>query len=96
MSRSALTKPHTLTTPRLETLKARAVRLLAEYDALRAALPRLEHELARACTEYGRERGYYLGYTRNALRCDLMHERRIDGEHPAPLRLRVPCLKSVA
>lgn len=63
--------------------KARAARLLREYDKMRAEFRALERELTSACTDYGREIGYW-GYRIETLRIALENEERAkQKEHAA-------------
>lgn len=54
--------------------KAEVVRMLEEYDALRAKLRTLERELNRACADYGRTRGVW-GFSRDHLRMQVEREK---------------------
>lgn len=54
--------------------KKEAAAMLRRYDALRAELRVLEHELAKACTEYGKSIGIW-GMTRDHLRMQLEREK---------------------
>jgi hypothetical protein len=54
--------------------KKHAVKLLRRYDALRAELRTLEHELSKACADYGREQGVW-GLTRDHLRMQVEREK---------------------
>jgi len=54
--------------------KQEAAALLARYDAMRAELRIVEHELAKACAEYGRSVGVY-GFNRDHMRMQLEREK---------------------
>lgn len=54
--------------------KKEAAALLRRYDKLRAELRTLEHDLARACTDYGKSQGIW-GFTRDHLRMQLEREK---------------------
>ena len=54
--------------------KKEAAELLARYDALRLELRTLEHDLAKACADYGRSQGIW-GFTRDHLRMQLEREK---------------------
>lgn len=54
--------------------KKEAAALLRRYDKLRAELRTLEHDLARACTDYGKSQGIW-GFTRDHLRLQLEREK---------------------
>ena len=56
------------------TKKQEAAELLARYDAMRAELRIVEHELAKACAEYGRSVGVY-GFNRDHMRMQLEREK---------------------
>ena len=53
--------------------KKKAVAMLRRYDKLRTELRILEHDLARACADYGRSIGVY-GLSKDHLRIQLMRE----------------------
>ena len=55
--------------------KRNAVRLLREYDKLRARLRLLEREASRACSAYGVETGRW-GFRLDHLRIELENEQR--------------------
>ena len=66
-----------------DTLKAQAASLLERYDTMRREMQILEHDLARACANYGRSKGVW-GFNRNHLRIELeigghTHARRNEG-----------------
>jgi hypothetical protein len=54
--------------------KKEAAALLRKYDKMRAELRTLEHELAKACAEYGKSQGIW-GFTRDHLRMQLEREK---------------------
>ena len=54
--------------------KKEAAALLRRYDKMRHEMRALEHELARACADYGRTIGIW-GYTRDHLRMQLEREK---------------------
>lgn len=54
--------------------KKEAAALLRKYDKLRAEMRVLEHELAKACTEYGKSIGVW-GFNRDHLRMQLEREK---------------------
>ena len=54
--------------------KKEAAALLRKYDKMRAELRTLEHELAKACAEYGKSQGIW-GFTRDHLRLQLEREK---------------------
>lgn len=54
--------------------KKEAAALLARYDALRAEMRTLEHELAKACAEYGKSQGIW-GFNKDHLRMQLEREK---------------------
>lgn len=58
------------------TLKQRAALLLRKYDHMRRELRIIERDLAKACTEYGRETGHW-GFNKDHLRIQLDNEDRI-------------------
>lgn len=53
--------------------KKKAAKLLRRYDKLRTELRVLEHDLAIACTDYGRTIGVW-GLSKDHLRIQLMRE----------------------
>lgn len=57
------------------TTKQRAALLLRKYDLLRKEMRETERQLARACTEYGRETGHW-GFNKDHLRIQLDNEER--------------------
>ena len=57
------------------TTKQRATLLLRKYDLLRKEMRETERQLARACTEYGRETGHW-GFNKDHLRIQLDNEER--------------------
>lgn len=54
--------------------KKEAAKLLRKYDKLRAEMRTLEHDLAKACADYGRSIGVY-GYRADHLRMQLNREK---------------------
>ena len=54
--------------------KKEAAALLRKYDKMRAELRTLEHELAKACAEYGKSIGVW-GFHRDHLRLQLEREK---------------------
>jgi hypothetical protein len=58
------------------TTKQRAALLLRKYDHMRRELRIIERDLAKACTEYGRETGHW-GFNKDHLRIQLDNEDRI-------------------
>jgi hypothetical protein len=56
------------------TTKREATALLRRYDKLRLELRTLEHELAKACTDYGRAQGIW-GFNRDHLRMQIEREK---------------------
>lgn len=58
------------------TTKQRATMLLRKYDLLRKEMRETERQLARACTEYGRETGHW-GFNKDHLRIQLDNEERL-------------------
>lgn len=56
------------------TTKREATTLLRRYDKLRHELRTLEHELAKACADYGRAQGIW-GFNHNHLRMQLEREK---------------------
>lgn len=56
------------------TTKKEAAALLRKYDKMRAELRLLEHDLAKACADYGRSQGVW-GYTRDHLRMQIEREK---------------------
>lgn len=56
------------------TTKKEATALLRKYDKMRYELRLLEHELAKACTDYGRSQGIW-GFNRDHLRMQLEREK---------------------
>lgn len=57
------------------TTKQRATLLLRKYDEMRKEIRIVERELAKACTEYGRETGHW-GFNKDHLRIQLDNEDR--------------------
>ena len=55
------------------TTKQRATMLLRKYDEMRKEIRNVERELAKACTEYGRETGHW-GFNKDHLRIQLDNE----------------------
>lgn len=64
------------------TSKQRATLLLRKYDHLRKELRVIERDLAKACTEYGRETGHW-GFTKDHLRIQLDNEEKARLEYLA-------------
>lgn len=58
------------------TTKQRATMLLRKYDEMRKEIRSVERELAKACTEYGRETGHW-GFNKDHLRIQLDNEERL-------------------
>lgn len=56
------------------TTKKEAAALLRKYDKLRAELRATEHELAKACADYGRTQGLW-GFSASHLRMQLEREK---------------------
>ncbi len=56
------------------TTKKEAASLLRKYDKLRHELRAVEHELAKACADYGRTQGVW-GFNRDHLRMQLEREK---------------------
>ena len=56
------------------TTKKEAAALLRKYDKLKAELRTLEHDLAKACADYGRSQGVW-GFNRDHLRMQLEREK---------------------
>ena len=56
------------------TTKKEAAALLRRYDKMRTELRLLEHELAKACSDYGRSQGVW-GFNRDHLRMQLEREK---------------------
>lgn len=54
--------------------KKEVAAMLRKYDRMRNALRVLEHELGKACAEYGRSQGIW-GFTRDHLRMQLEREK---------------------
>ena len=65
------------------TTKKEAAALLKRYDKLRAELRQLEHQLNRACTDYGRNQLGIWGYTKDHLRMQLERENPKEKERVA-------------
>ena len=57
------------------TTKQRAALLLRKYDQMRKEIRTVERDLAKACTDYGRETGHW-GFTKDHLRIQLDNEER--------------------
>jgi hypothetical protein len=57
------------------TTKQRAAELLRKYDEMRKEIRDVERELAKACTQYGRETGHW-GFNKDHLRIQLDNEER--------------------
>ena len=55
------------------TTKQRAAMLLRKYDEMRKEIRNVERDLAKACTEYGRECGIW-GFQKDHLRIQLQTE----------------------
>lgn len=64
------------------TTKQRAALLLRKYDQMRKEIRTVERDLARACTEYGRETGHW-GFNKDHLRIQLENEARLRMEDAA-------------
>ena len=64
------------------TTKQRAALLLRKYDQMRKEIRIIERDLARACTEYGRETGHW-GFNKDHLRIQLENEERLRLEDAA-------------
>lgn len=64
------------------TTKQRATLLLRKYDLLRKEMRETERQLARACTDYGRETGHW-GFNKDHLRIQLENEERLRMEDAA-------------
>ena len=62
--------------------KQRATLLLRKYDHMRKELRTIERDLAKACTEYGRETGHW-GFNKDHLRIQLDNEERLRLEDAA-------------
>jgi len=56
------------------TTKREAAALLRKYDKMRHELRTLEHDLAKACTDYGRAQGIW-GFNRDHLRMQIEREK---------------------
>jgi hypothetical protein len=56
------------------TTKKEAAALLRKYDKLRHELRTLEHDLAKACTDYGRTQGLW-GFNKDHLRMQIEREK---------------------
>jgi hypothetical protein len=56
------------------TNKKEVAALLRKYDKLRSEIRTLEHELAKACTDYGRSQGIW-GFNKDHLRMQLEREK---------------------
>jgi hypothetical protein len=54
--------------------KREVATLLRRYDKMRQELRTLEHELAKACTDYGRAQGIW-GFNRDHLRMQIEREK---------------------
>lgn len=54
--------------------KKKAVKLLTRYDKLRLEMRVLEHDLARACADYGRSIGVY-GFSKDHLRIHINRDK---------------------
>ena len=64
------------------TTKQRAALLLRKYDQMRREIRIIERDLAKACTEYGRETGHW-GFNKDHLRIQLDNEERLRLEDAA-------------
>lgn len=64
------------------TTKQRAALLLRKYDQMRKEIRIIERDLAKACTEYGRETGHW-GFNKDHLRIQLDNEERLRLEDAA-------------
>ena len=58
------------------TTKQRAAMLLRKYDEMRKEIRNVERDLAKTCTEYGRETGHW-GFNKDHLRIQLDNEERL-------------------
>lgn len=56
------------------TSKKEVAALLRKYDKMRHELRTLEHELSKACTDYGRTQGIW-GFNKDYLRTQLEREK---------------------
>ena len=56
------------------TTKKEAAALLRKYDKLRHELRTLEHDLAKACADYGRTQGLW-GFNKDHLRMQIEQEK---------------------
>lgn len=56
------------------TTKREAATLLRRYDKMRQELRTLEHDLAKACADYGRTQGVW-GFNKDHLRMQLEREK---------------------
>ncbi len=57
-----------------EAKKARATKLLNQYDAMRKQMRKLEQELHNAVREYASADGYYTGMTKDTFRIHIQAE----------------------
>ena len=57
--------------------KQQAALLLRKYDEMRRELREIERELAKLCTNYGRETGHW-GFNKDHLRIQLENEARLE------------------
>lgn len=64
------------------TTKQRATLLLRKYDQMRKEIRVIERDLAKACTDYGRETGHW-GFNKDHLRIQLENEERLRMEDAA-------------
>jgi hypothetical protein len=56
------------------TTKREAAALLRKYDKMRHELRTLEHDLAKACADYGRTQGLW-GFNKDHLRMQIEREK---------------------
>ena len=64
------------------TNKQRASLLLRKYDQMRKEIRIVERDLAKACTDYGRETGHW-GFNKDHLRIQLDNEAKLRLEDAA-------------
>ena len=64
------------------TTKQRASLLLRKYDQMRKEIRIVERDLAKACTDYGRETGHW-GFNKDHLRIQLDNEAKLRLEDAA-------------
>lgn len=58
----------------MSDIKKKAIKLLTRYDKLRLEMRALEHDLNRACIDYGRSIGVW-GYRPDHLRMQVNHDK---------------------